>query len=130
MLVEEHLVKVEHEKDIKFSIIIPAHNEEKYLGKCLDSIEAASKLYKEQLEIIVVLKRCSDKTEETAKSRNCITVQNNDKNLSKILSEAMTDVQQRMQRGQNAIKQMKKYDPEKQYEQWASLLSSLINRDR
>lgn len=84
MLVEEHLVKVEHQKDIKFSIIIPAHNEEKYLGKCLDSIEAASKLYKEQLEIIVVLNRCSDKTEEIAKSRNCITVQNNDKNLSKI----------------------------------------------
>ena len=25
-------------KDVKFSIIIPAHNEEKYIRKCLDSI--------------------------------------------------------------------------------------------
>ncbi len=26
------------QKDVKFSIIIPAHNEEKYIRKCLDSI--------------------------------------------------------------------------------------------
>ena len=84
MLAKEHPLDVLHQKDIKFSIIIPAHNEEKYLGKCLDSIAAASKIYENQLEIIVVLNRCTDKTEEIAKSRNCITVQNSDKNLSKI----------------------------------------------
>ncbi|MEG0448617.1 MAG: glycosyltransferase [Lysinibacillus sp.] len=70
--------------NIKFSIIIPAHNEEKYIGKCLDSIVAASQGYKNQVEIIVVLNRCTDKTEEIAKSYHCITLKNEDKNLSKI----------------------------------------------
>ncbi|EKS8366856.1 glycosyltransferase, partial [Bacillus cereus] len=71
-------------KDVKFSIIIPAHNEEKYIRKCLDSIAKASEAYKEQTEVIVVLNRCTDKTEEIAKSYNCVTLKNNDKNLSKI----------------------------------------------
>ena len=69
---------------MKFSIIIPAHNEEKYIRKCLDSIAKASEAYKEQTEVIVVLNRCTDKTEEIAKSYNCVTLKNNDKNLSKI----------------------------------------------
>lgn len=61
-------------KDVKFSIIISAHNEEKYIRKCLDSIAKASEAYKEQTEVIVVLNRCTDKTEEIAKSYNCITL--------------------------------------------------------
>lgn len=72
------------QKDVKFSIIIPAHNEEKYIRKCLDSIAKASEAYKEQTEVIVVLNRCTDQTEEIAKSYNCITLKNEDKNLSKI----------------------------------------------
>ena len=62
------------QKDVKFSIIIPAHNEEKYIRKCLDSIAKASEAYKEQTEVIVVLNRCTDKTEEIAKSYDCITL--------------------------------------------------------
>ena len=70
-------------KDVKFSIIIPAHNEEKYIRKCLDSIAKASEAYKEQTEVIVVLNRCTDKTEEIAKSYNCVTLKNNDKTYLK-----------------------------------------------
>ena len=73
-----------NKENIKFSIIIPAHNEEKYIGRCLDSVTAAAEPYKEQVEIIVVLNRCTDRTEEIANSYNCITVKNDDKNLSKI----------------------------------------------
>ena len=54
------------QKKIKFSVVIPAHNEEKYLGRCLDSIMAASASYKDQVEVIVVLNRCTDRTEEIA----------------------------------------------------------------
>ncbi|WP_274310121.1 glycosyltransferase [Solibacillus daqui] len=74
----------ENKEDIKISIIIPAHNEEKYIGKCLASISKASKLFENQVEIIVVLNRCTDRTEEIAKSYNCIVIRNDDKNLSKI----------------------------------------------
>ncbi|MFL1997205.1 glycosyltransferase [Lysinibacillus sp. 1P01SD] len=77
-------MNVMEKEDLKISIIIPAHNEEKYIGKCLESVSRASKLYKNQVEIIVVLNRCTDRTEEIAKSYDCIIVKNNDKNLSKI----------------------------------------------
>lgn len=74
----------ENRDDIKISVIIPAHNEEKYIGKCLESISKASTFLQGQVEMIVVLNRCTDRTEEIAKSYNCITLTNNDKNLSKI----------------------------------------------
>jgi len=69
---------------VKFSIIIPAHNEENYIGGCLESIAKAAQPYKDQVEVIVVLNRCTDKTKEIAQSYNCVTLENNDKNLSKI----------------------------------------------
>ncbi|MGG0655305.1 glycosyltransferase [Rummeliibacillus pycnus] len=81
---KENSSEDKNKEDIKISIIIPAHNEEKYIEKCLESISKASKLYKNQVEIIVVLNRCTDKTEEIAKSYKCIIIKNNDKNLSKI----------------------------------------------
>ncbi|WP_312506656.1 glycosyltransferase [Lysinibacillus sp.] len=77
-------MNVMEKEDLKISIIIPAHNEEKYIGKCLESVSRASKLCKNQVEIIVVLNRCTDRTEEIAKSYDCIIVKNNDKNLAKI----------------------------------------------
>lgn len=38
----------------KFSVIIPAHNEEKYIDKCLKSILNASEYVTDNVEIIVV----------------------------------------------------------------------------
>lgn len=72
------------QEKIKFSIIIPAYNEENYITKCLDSIIAASASYKNQVEVIVVLNRCTDRTEEIALSYGCIIVREDAKNLSKI----------------------------------------------
>ena len=72
------------EKKVKFSVVIPAHNEEKYIAKCLDSIVKASAPYNDQVEIIVVLNRCTDRTEEIALSYGCVIVREDAKNLSKI----------------------------------------------
>lgn len=47
-----------------FSIIIPAHNEEKYLQKTVDSIKNQTL---PDYEIIMVTNGCTDKTEEIAK---------------------------------------------------------------
>ena len=47
-----------------FSIIIPAHNEEKYLQNTLESIQ---KQTLQDYEIIIVTNGCTDKTEEIAK---------------------------------------------------------------
>ena len=40
------------EKKLKFSIVIPAYNEEKYITRCLESILRASAPYKDQVEMI------------------------------------------------------------------------------
>ncbi len=69
---------------MKLSIIIPAHNEEKFITNCLNSIVTASNEINENIEIVVVLNRCTDKTEEIAKSFGAVIVVENDKNLSKI----------------------------------------------
>lgn len=47
-----------------FSIIIPAHNEEKYLQKTLESIQQQTS---RDYEVIIVTNGCTDKTEEIAK---------------------------------------------------------------
>lgn len=74
----------EHEGPIRFSVLIPAHNEENYIGKCLDSIAAAAALSSQPTEVIVILNRCTDRTEEIARSYGCVTLVDGSKNLSMI----------------------------------------------
>lgn len=50
-----------------FSVVIPAHNEQDYIGKCLKAVwAAAEKVLPCQTEIIVVTNRCTDRTAEIA----------------------------------------------------------------
>lgn len=69
---------------MNITVVIPAHNEEKYLGRCLASINDQSIPQDMQVENIVVLNRCSDKTEEVAKAHGATVVSNDSKNLSSI----------------------------------------------
>lgn len=83
MMKSNQSVETDKERNnLKFSIIIPAYNEEKLIGRCLDSIVAASVPYKDQVEVIVVLNRCTDRTEEIARAYNCIIVKEDRKNMS------------------------------------------------
>lgn len=69
---------------MKFSIIIPAHNEERFIGGCLDSVERAATQGKHPVEVIVVANRCTDATESVARSRGAIVLHDENRNLSKI----------------------------------------------
>ena len=69
---------------MKFSIIIPAHDEEKYIGTCLDSITAAEKPPGSQIEVIVVLNRCTDGTEAIARDWGASVVADDSRCLSRI----------------------------------------------
>jgi glycosyltransferase involved in cell wall biosynthesis len=69
---------------VRFSIVIPARNEAAYLGKCLDAIRTASRLYAGQVEIIVVLNRCTDSTEAIALECGAKLVRDDSRNLAKI----------------------------------------------
>lgn len=73
---------------MKFSIIIPARNEEKLIGKCLDSIKVASAPYPGEVETIVSINRCTDRTEEIARSYSAKIVHTDAKNLAKIRNTA------------------------------------------
>ncbi|HEY8910731.1 MAG TPA: glycosyltransferase [Desulfosporosinus sp.] len=82
MMKDKQSVGTDKERNMKFSIIIPAYNEEKLIGRCLDSIAAASVPYQDRVEVIVVLNRCTDRTEEIARSHHCIIVKEDRKNMS------------------------------------------------
>jgi glycosyltransferase involved in cell wall biosynthesis len=69
---------------VRFSVIIPARNEERFLGKCLESIRVAAMPYRDQVEVIVVLNRCSDRTAEIAQTYGARTIREDTRNLAAI----------------------------------------------
>ncbi len=72
-----------------FSVVIPAHNEEKYIGRCLKSIRLAAEEITDMVEIIVVANRCTDRTAAIAKRYGARVIENNDKCISSIRNEGI-----------------------------------------
>jgi glycosyltransferase involved in cell wall biosynthesis len=72
----------------RFSILIPARNEAKYLPACVDSIRMAAEPFPDQIEIVVALNRCTDRTEEIAFEYGAKTVREDAKNLARIRNAA------------------------------------------
>lgn len=68
----------------QISVVIPAHNEERYLPGCLEAVNAAIQFAQADVEIVVVLNRCSDRTAEIATSYGCKLIEEHACNLSKI----------------------------------------------
>ena len=69
---------------MKVSIVIPAHNEEDYLGRCLESINEQTIPTGAKIETIVVLNRCTDGTREIAVAHGAMVLVNDAKNISSI----------------------------------------------
>ena len=72
----------------RFSILIPARNEEKCLPGCLESIKAAAGPFPDQVEVIVAINRCTDRTEEIAVAHGAKVVHDDSRNLAKIRNAA------------------------------------------
>lgn len=69
----------------RFSVIIPAHNEEKYIGKCLRAVRSAAKYAApDEVEMIVVCNRCTDRTADIAKRLGAKVIENSDRCMSSI----------------------------------------------
>ena len=66
------------------SVIIPAHNEEKYIKRCIDSIKKADSVFPGNTEIIVVCNRCTDNTENIARENGANTLINEDRCIAKV----------------------------------------------
>jgi glycosyltransferase involved in cell wall biosynthesis len=74
---------------MSISVVIPAHNEERYIGNCLSAIRKAGEFAKAEVEIIVVTNRCNDRTEAIAQTYQARIVKNDSKNLSAIRNEGL-----------------------------------------
>ena len=53
-------------KKPSITVVIPAHNEEAYVERCIRSVRASAEDYRGNVEILVVCNRCSDRTAELA----------------------------------------------------------------
>lgn len=73
-----------NKKQYTFSVIIPAHNEEKYVARCIHSIKTAAKCYGGAVEIIVVCNRCTDATAEIAARHGAKVITNEDRCIAKV----------------------------------------------
>lgn len=76
-------------KQYTFSVIIPAHNEEQYIGKCLKAVQrAAERVLPARVQIIVAANRCTDRTAEIAESFGALVIPNQDDCIGKIRNAA------------------------------------------
>lgn len=69
---------------VKLSVIVPAHNEEMYIRRCLASVRLASRRCAGEVEVVVALNRCTDATERIARAHGARTVVEDAKNISRI----------------------------------------------
>ena len=74
---------------IHISVIIPAHNEEKYIGRCIRSIQRAGKNFKGNVEIIVSCNRCTDRTAEIAITKGATVVHNDYRCIAKVRNDGI-----------------------------------------
>lgn len=68
----------------RISLIVPAHNEAAYLPGCLHAAKLAADRINGEVEILVVLNRCTDDTESIAREHGCVLVREDARNLSLI----------------------------------------------
>ena len=59
-----------------FTVVVPAHNEEKYVVRCINSIKRAADHFGRPVEIIVVCNRCTDMTMDLAQANGARTLTN------------------------------------------------------
>jgi glycosyltransferase involved in cell wall biosynthesis len=67
-----------------YSVVIPARNEERFLGGCLESVRRAAAAAQAEVDLIVVLNRCADATEAVARAQGARVVRDDSRNLARI----------------------------------------------
>ena len=74
-----------------FSVIIPAHNEEKYIRRCIRSIRKAASAFQENVEIVVVCNRCTDRTGKIAKKLGARVLTNEDRCIARVRNTGISE---------------------------------------
>ena len=71
------------------SVAIPAHNEEKYITRCIESIYLSANLAGCTVEVVVALNRCTDQTQNIAESLGARCVVNDTKCIATVRNAAV-----------------------------------------
>jgi glycosyltransferase involved in cell wall biosynthesis len=71
------------------AVAIPAHNEENYIGRCIESIARSARIAGESVEVVVALNRCTDRTEGIARSLGARCVVNDIKCIAAVRNAAV-----------------------------------------
>jgi glycosyltransferase involved in cell wall biosynthesis len=71
------------------SLAIPAHNEEKYIARCIESIVTAAHHVSQPVEVVVGLNRCTDRTREIAESLGARCIVENTKCIAAVRNAAI-----------------------------------------
>jgi len=69
---------------MRFSVVVPAHNEEQLLSSGLDAIAEANRSVAGEVEVIVVANRCTDRTVEIARAAGARVVVNDARNIAAV----------------------------------------------
>ncbi len=71
------------------SVAIPAHNEEKYIGRCIQSIAESARVAGKPVEVVVALNRCNDRTRQIAESLGARCVVDDTKCIAAVRNAAV-----------------------------------------
>jgi glycosyltransferase involved in cell wall biosynthesis len=74
-------------EELRFSLIVPARNEEQYLPRLLDTVEIAREAYRagpDSIELIVADNSSTDATADIARSRGCRVVSVSERRISTV----------------------------------------------
>ena len=69
---------------MQFSVVVPAHNEERLLPRGLAAIDVAAGQIETDVEVIVVANRCTDATAVVAGGAGAIVVEDESRNISAV----------------------------------------------
>lgn len=71
------------------SVSIPAHNEERYIGRCIESALISAQHAGQPIEVVVALNRCTDRTQAIAESLGAVCVEEHSKCIAAVRNAAV-----------------------------------------
>lgn len=71
------------------AVAIPAHKEEKYIGRCIESIVSSARLAVQPVEVLVAVNRCTDRTQAIAEPLGARCVADDAKCIAAVRNEGV-----------------------------------------
>lgn len=77
----------------QLSVAIPAHNEERFIGRCIESVFDSARRHGTPVDVVVALNRCTDRTQSLAESLGARCVVEDSKCIAAVRNAAVRGTQ-------------------------------------